>query len=106
YDRLQTKIVIDVGAERGGLVDTFLRHGCSRIFAFEPYPPHVEFLRDRYAQEDAVRVFGVALREADGDANLNIARDHEGNDYSYYHSLVGFPDTSKIACGSTVSVTC
>lgn len=106
YDRVGTKVVIDVGAERGGLVDAFLQHGCPRIFAFEPYPPHVEFLRRRYGQNSAVCVLDVAVREADGDAEFNIAKDQEGNDYSYYHSLVVFPNTAKIVWGSTVPVRC
>src|SRR5262249_30008029 len=105
-ERLAERTVLDVGAERGAFVEAFLASGSSRVFAFEPFPSHAEFLRDRFASDDRVRVLEVALGARDEKVDLHIAEDRAGREYPYYHSLVAFAETEQVRWAKRVPVTC
>jgi FkbM family methyltransferase len=103
---LSDRVVVDVGAERGGFVDRVLQSGATRVFAIEPYPPHVEHLRRRFAGVDAVTVLDLAVTDRDGRAALHIARDRAGRPLDYHHSLLTFADTHDVQWKGEVAVGC
>src|SRR5213594_2060751 len=55
--QLPIRSVLDVGAEAGSFVEACLSRGCSPVFAFEPYPPHIQTLRDRFSSSQDVQIF-------------------------------------------------
>ncbi len=104
--RLTSRTVLDVGAERGGFVDACLTAGAERVFAFEPYPPHVEHLRTRFGASPEVEVLDLAIGDRDGPAVLHIAQDRSGRALDYHHSLVAFPATDEAQWNTGIAVTC
>jgi FkbM family methyltransferase len=103
--RLDIRTVLDVGAEKGGFVDVCLAAHAERVMAFEPYPPHVEHLRRRFAGSSVVTVFDFAIAEQDGCAILNVAHDRAGHALDYHHSLVQFSPTDDVEATSRWSNT-
>jgi FkbM family methyltransferase len=103
---IDNKVVLDVGACRGGFIEAFQAAGYGPIYAFEPFPEHVKVLRDRFGLSREVIVFDIAVGEHDGRVRLRIAQDELGEDYDYYHSLVQFADTDQIRWTRGVDVNC
>src|SRR5262245_8386709 len=81
FDQLDNKIVVDVGAEKGSFVEAFLNRGCPRVYAFEPYARHVEYLREHFGGNPAVQIFPFALGSRDEMTVLHIAQNRTGEDY-------------------------
>ena len=104
--RLDNRIVLDVGAEKGSFVDACLAAGGEHVFAFEPYPPHVKSLHDRFDGVSAVTVYDVAIGAADGTAALHVATDRSGRAFDYHHSLVKFPSSREILWDQAIDVNC
>ncbi|GAC1313642.1 MAG: hypothetical protein NVSMB2_01860 [Chloroflexota bacterium] len=105
FKKLQRRMVIDIGAERGSLVDQFLTHGAERIFAIEPLPRHAAYLRDKYV-DPKVTVLELAAGQTDGPARLHIAESADGQQLEYFHSLVAFEDTSDVRWPNAFDVQC
>ena len=63
-ERLNNKSVVDVGAEKGSFIDAFLTGGCGSIYAFEPYPSHINHLQKLFQSNAAVQIFPIAPGEA------------------------------------------
>jgi FkbM family methyltransferase len=95
-----------VGAEKGSFVELCLAAGSSRIVAFEPYPPHVDVLRRKFAHVPAVTVLDVAIGTVDQLVDLHIAHDPEGRPLDYHHSIVGFRDRRDVRWQSAIQVCC
>ena len=104
--RLDHRIILDVGAEKGGFADACLSAGAERVLAFEPYPPHVEYLRMRFNGSPAVTVFDLAIADRDGTATLHIAHDSAGEPMDYHHSLLGALEAGDVRWDRTIEVTC
>jgi FkbM family methyltransferase len=104
--RLDDRIVLDVGAEKGGFADACLSAGAERVLAFEPYPPHVEHLRRRFKGSPAVTVFDLAIADHDGTATLHIAHDTAGEPMDYHHSLLGALEAGDVQWHRTIEVAC
>lgn len=104
--RLPNRTVLDVGAEKGSFVEACLSAGSPRVFAFEPYPPHVADLRKRFAGVPAVTVFDVAIGLADQVSSLHIAHDAAGQPLDYHHSLIRFGDRPDVRWPSAIEVRC
>lgn len=104
--RLDSRSVIDVGAETGTFVDACLARGASTVVAFEPYPPHAVRLREKFNGTPAVQIFEFAIGEKDQTTQLHIATDADGRAYDYYHSLVKFDDSVTIKWDSGIPVMC
>src|SRR5690242_1913697 len=100
--RLPDRTVLDVGAEKGSFVDLCLSAGSTRIFAFEPYPPHVETLRKKFADVAGVTVLDVAIGAADESLPFHVARDAAGEPLDYHHSLIRFADTREVRWPSAI----
>ncbi len=106
YERLPGRAVIDVGAERGAFVESFLAAGCPRLWAFEPYPPHAARLRERFADDDRLEVLELAVGACDETRDLHIAEDRAGREYPYHHSLTRLADTEEVRWVRRLPVTC
>jgi FkbM family methyltransferase len=104
--RLPDRTVLDVGAEKGSFVELCLSAGSTRIFAFEPYPAHVETLRKKFADVAGVTVLDVAIGAADESLPFHIARDAAGEPLDYHHSLIRFVDTREVRWPSAIEVGC
>src|SRR5438034_3222419 len=101
---LANRVVLDVGAGKGHFVDFSLAAGSTRVFAFEPYPPHVAELRRRFAGVSAVTVLDVAVGVSDAPLPLHIARDADGRPLDDHHSIVKFPDRGDVRWPSALGV--
>jgi FkbM family methyltransferase len=106
YGCLDDRTVIDVGAERGVFATALLEEGCSRLWAFEPYPPNASALRERFAGDARVQLLEVAVGARDETADLHIAEDPAGREYRSYHSLARFADTDAVRWGEPIPVAC
>ena len=104
--RLSNRAVLDVGSEKGSFVAACLAAGSPRVFAIEPYPPHVALLRERFADVPAVTVLDIAIGADDRTALLHVAHDATGMPLDYHHSLVEFEDRQDIRWQSPISVRC
>jgi len=102
--RVEHPILVDVGAERGGMVDGLLRAGIVGAHALEPHPQNAAALRRRYAHDERVRVHELAASDRDGDAELRISVSPAGAPLSFGHTLLARPDTDEIAWRGTVEV--
>lgn len=63
--RIKDMAVVDVGANTGGYVETFLQHGPRSVIAIEPAPRLVEMMRDRFRSEP-VHVLQCGLSDVAG----------------------------------------
>jgi FkbM family methyltransferase len=104
--RLDDRIVLDVGAEKGSFADACLSAGAERVLAFEPYPPHVEHLRRKFNGSPIVTVFNLAIADHDGTATLHIAHDGAGEPMDYHHSLLGALEAGDVHWHRTIDVAC
>lgn len=101
---LDRRSVVDVGAERGSLVETLLSAGADEIHAFEPEPHNVEFLRSRFTDE-RVTVHQLAVSSENGQLTLRRSIDPEsGDEISFGHTVLERPDTDEIAWGDSLLV--
>lgn len=101
---LDNKIIFDVGAEQGTFIQAFLENGASAIYGFEPYPPNVEVMKNRFRDNPTIRIFEMAIGNRDGQAALHIAHDHHGQPIPYFHSLVASQDSAAIHWGGSITV--
>ncbi len=102
--RLDNRIVIDVGAEKGSVTKACVDQGCEALYAFEPYPPNMKRLREQFGTHPKVRLFEMAVGLHDETAQLNIAQDTSGAGLEAYHSLVQSEDTPIIHWKDKISV--
>src|SRR5260221_2130120 len=105
FEHLENKTVIDIGAEKGSMIQGFLARGCKSIFAFEPYPPHVEILRSKFKDVSGVHIHELAIGVRDETAILHIAHDKiSGEGGEYYNSLIASADTPGIHWAGEIPV--
>jgi FkbM family methyltransferase len=72
YGVLPSRIAIDVGANEGRLSKILLQTGY-RVFAFEPYPPVLEKLRETLGGNPEMTIFDCALGSQDTKLPLHVA---------------------------------
>jgi FkbM family methyltransferase len=67
-------LVIDIGANRGETVAAY-RHRFPRatIYAFEPFPEHAAFLKDRFRDDPHIAIIEAAVGQRSGKALLNVS---------------------------------
>lgn len=104
--RLENRTVLDVGAEKGTFVEACLAAGSARVYAFDPYPPHADLLRRKFAETPEVTVCDLAIGAADRSMELHIAHDRSGQPLDYHHSLVEFDDARDVQWRSAIPVSC
>jgi len=72
--RIKDKSAIDVGAHCGRFAAEMLRIGCRNVYCFEPHPGLSADLKAKYASDNRVVVFPMAVSETDGSAELHLVR--------------------------------
>jgi FkbM family methyltransferase len=102
--RLEHRSVIDVGAERGAYVEEMLRAGSERIFAIEPEPRNIAFLKQRFLRDKRVTVHACAASEADGVLHLHLSEGPDGVSVPFGHTTLERPNTDEIAWRTTITV--
>lgn len=69
--------VLDIGANVGHMAVLYSRiFKNSRIFAFEPYPQSVEYLRQNTSNKKNVEVANIGLSDAEGKLNFGVPAEH------------------------------
>jgi FkbM family methyltransferase len=101
---LDSRTMIDVGAERGDVADEMLRAGVEVLYAFDPYPDNASALRVRFADDPRVRVYEQAVSDADGSGELHVSASPDGTPPPFGHTLLERSDTDEIAWSDTVTV--
>jgi FkbM family methyltransferase len=102
--KLDDRRVVDVGAERGSLVEAMLQAGATQVHAVEPAPDNVHELRERWTDDERVFVHACAAGETDGAAELRLASDPDGSPLSWGHSLLQRRVTDVIEWTKTIPV--
>jgi FkbM family methyltransferase len=102
--RLAHRSVIDVGAERGAVLESLLVGGATAVHAVEPDPDNAAFLRNRFGDDPRVSVHEYAATESDGVVQLHRSSSPSGELLPYGHTLLERPDSDEIAWRETVSV--
>jgi len=106
YSFLPDTTAIDVGAHVGSVSERLLEAGYS-VYAFEPYPPSYERLRDRLQANPRFRALQLAVGSSDGVMDLHIASDLSGmaqRDPTLYNTLVPRPLLQDLQFTQAVSV--
>ncbi|HLP85476.1 MAG TPA: FkbM family methyltransferase [Phycisphaerales bacterium] len=77
FDRDESIVVIDVGANEGQTVNRVLKEfPNATIHAFEPAPLPLAQLRRNHAEDPRVHLYGVACGSAQGVAKMHITQNH------------------------------
>lgn len=76
---------IDVGAEKGAFSRWLIGHGFTGI-AIEPLVKHAESLK-MLAAKGSLRFLNYGIDAEDGERDLHIATDEQGQPLDYFHSL-------------------
>ncbi|AGY60423.1 FkbM family methyltransferase [Gloeobacter kilaueensis] len=94
YTFLPSRIALDVGANVGDISKRLLEVGY-QVFAFEPYQPAFEQLKQRIGDNENFHPFQLALGPSDTTMQLHIARDLSATgvykDVTLYSSLLRHP---------------
>jgi FkbM family methyltransferase len=102
--RLETRIVVDVGAERGSFVSAMLGAGAAAVHAAEPEPRNLAFLRERFRDESRVTIHDCAISRADGPVELHLSSDPSGLPLTFAHTLVERADSAEMAWQESIAV--
>jgi FkbM family methyltransferase len=90
YSYLPYRLAIDVGANRGDVSERLLQAGFE-VYAFEPFPPVLERLQERLANNPNFHSLPYALGATDETRDLHVAADLTENqiydDPTFYSSL-------------------
>ena len=106
YSFLNDTNAIDVGAHTGAVSERLLKAGYS-VYAFEPYAPSFQKLREKLGASGKLRVFDLAIGSADAKMELHIASDLSGVskwDPSLFNSLIDRPMLQDLQFTKTVPV--
>jgi FkbM family methyltransferase len=91
YSYLPNRTAIDIGANIGDFSEALLGAGYE-VFAFEPFPPVYEQMKQRFGERKAFHSFPLALGAADETKDLYIATDQSPDNLygrsDLYSSLV------------------
>lgn len=108
YAYLPSRNAVDVGANAGQVSARLLEAGYT-VYAFEPFPPVFERLRERLGQNERFHALQLALGRDDRKMDLHIAKAVSGSarhdDTTLYNSLVQHPMLDDLFFdGTTVEV--
>lgn len=102
--RLDDRVVIDVGAERGSFAEEMIDAGAWAIHLVEPEPDNAAFLRARFGDVPAVSVHECAASNADGSLELRRSSSLDGEAVTFGHTLLERPSTDEISWSDSVKV--
>lgn len=86
-------VVYDIGANTG-IYTLFLSNKCSKVVAFEPYPPNVSLLKKDILRNDAknVEVYKIALSDSNDAVSFNLP---DEKDIGYGSASINVQDTKE-----------
>ncbi|WP_162417424.1 FkbM family methyltransferase [Cyclobacterium roseum] len=92
---LDLDIIFDVGAYQGGIANKLLNYSSNaRVFAFEPFPPSFEILKNRLEENSRFKCFQIALSDKEGQLDFYSNNFAETN--SLLPSKILADDISKL----------
>lgn len=107
YSYLPHQRAIDIGANRGDVSARLLQAGYE-VYAFEPFPPVLVQLQERFGQNSSFHAFGYALGSANETRNLHLVVDQTEDkifdDASFYSSLTRHSLTEGLAFQDSITV--
>ena len=108
YSYLPHRRAVDIGANRGDISSRLLQAGY-QVYAFEPFPPVIDKLKNRLGDHPNFRLFPFALGSENQTQELNIATDETADntyqDASFYSSLTKHSLSEGLVFTDTISVT-
>ncbi|TRU38315.1 MAG: FkbM family methyltransferase [Microcystis aeruginosa Ma_MB_F_20061100_S20] len=108
YSYLPHRLAVDIGANRGDVSSRLLQAGY-QVYAFEPFPPIIDKLKNRLGDHPNFRLFPFALGSENQTQELHIATDETPEntyqDASFYSSLTKHSLSEGLVFTDTISVT-
>mgnify|MGYP006156392965 FL=1 len=108
YSYLPHRRAVDIGANRGDISSRLLQAGY-QVYAFEPFPPVIDKLKNRLGDHPNFRLFPLAIGSENQTQELHIATDETPDntyqDASFYSSLTKHSLSEGLVFTDTISVT-
>ncbi len=108
YSYLPHRRAVDIGANRGDISSRLLQAGY-QVYAFEPFPPVIDKLKNRLGNNPNFQLFPLAIGSENQTQELHIATDETPDntyqDASFYSSLTKHSLSEGLVFTDTISVT-
>ena len=108
YSYLPHRRAVDIGANRGDISSRLLQAGY-QVYAFEPFPPVIDKLKNRLGNNPNFQLFPLAIGSENQTQELHIATDETPDntyqDASFYSSLTKHSLSEGLVFTDTIPVT-
>jgi len=107
YSFLPQRLAIDVGANRGDVSDRLLQAGFE-VYAFEPFPPVLAKLRERFEDNPCFHALSYALGAVNESRDLHVVDEASGGnswgDSTYYNTFAPYSTAEGLVFSQTAPV--
>jgi FkbM family methyltransferase len=107
YSFLPHRLAIDVGANRGDVSDRLLQAGFE-VYAFEPFPPVLAKLRERFEDNPCFHALPYALGAVNESRDLHVVEEASGGnswgDFTCYNTLSPYSTAEGLVFSQTTPV--